>query len=100
MKMVLTASLVLLSALSGCTTIYFEKGKDVRSTFVTERWHHNFAFGLYEASAPVNLKDECGDKTWVSVKTEQSFLNGLAAVASAIVVPYVWYPKTVQVACK
>lgn len=100
MRMALAASLLLLCALSGCTTIYFDKGKDVRSTVVAERWHHNFAFALYEGSEPVNLKQECGDKNWVSVKTEESFLNYLAGFASGFVAPFIWYPKTVQVACK
>lgn len=102
MKMALAASLLLLGALSGCTTIYFDKGKDVRSTVVTERWHHNFAFALYEGSAPVNLKQECGDKTWVSVKTEETFLNVLAAVPvnALTLIGGIWYPKTVEVACK
>lgn len=98
MRMALTASLLLLGALSGCTTIYFDKGKDVRSTLVTERWHHNFALGLYEGSAPVNLKQECGDKTWVSVKTEESFLNGLAS--GAAIFGFIWSPKTAEVSCK
>jgi hypothetical protein len=98
MRMALTASLLLLGALSGCTTIYFDKGKDVRSTVVSERWHHKFAFDLYEGSAPVNLKQECDDKTWVSVKTEESFLNGLAG--GAAIFGFIWSPKTVEVLCK
>lgn len=98
MRMALMASLLLLGALSGCTTIYFDKGKDVRSTVVTESWHHNFAFGLYEGSSPVNLKRECGDKPWVSVKTEESFLNGLASAAT--IFGSIWYPQTVEVSCK
>lgn len=102
MRMALAASLLLLGTLSGCTTIYFDKGKDVRSTVVSERWHHNFAFALYEGSDPVNLKQECGDKTWVSVKTEVGFLNGLAAVPvnALTLIGGIWYPKTVEVACK
>jgi hypothetical protein len=99
MNMKLATCLLLLGALSGCTTIYFDKGRDVRSSVVTERWHHNFALALYEGSSPVNLKQECGDKSWVSVKTEQSFLNVLAGGASGVVGP-LWYPKTVEVACK
>ena len=99
MRMTLTASLLLLGALSGCTTIYFDKGKDTRSTAVSEQWHHNFALGLYEGSAPVSLKQACGDKSWVSVKTEESFLNGLAGSAASFFLP-IWYPKTVEVSCK
>lgn len=99
MRMALTASLLLLVALSGCTTIYFDKGKDLRSTTVSEQWHHNFALDLYEGSAPVNLKQACGDKSWVSVKTEESFLNGLAGSVANILLP-IWYPKTVEVSCR
>lgn len=99
MRMALTASLLLLGALSGCTTIYFDKGKDLRSTTVTEQWHHNFALSLYEGSAPVSLKQACGDKPWVSVKTEDGFLSSLASGATKIFGP-IWYPKTVEVSCK
>jgi hypothetical protein len=98
MRMALAASLLLLGALSGCTTIYFDKGKDVRSASVTEQWHHNFVLDLVEGSAPVSLKQSCGDKPWVSVKTEESFLSGLAS-SMAFILP-IWYPKTVEVSCK
>lgn len=94
------ASLLVFGMSSGCTTIYFDKGKDVKSTMVTEQWHHNFVGGLYEGSAPVNLKQECGDKSWVSVKTEESFVNGLVFWSTWLTLGGIWYPKTVEVACK
>jgi hypothetical protein len=99
MRTSIAVSLLLSVALSGCTTIYFDKGKNVKATEVTEKWHHNFALGLYEQSPPVNPKRECGSKAWVSVKTEESFLNGLAGGAVNLFGP-IWYPQTVEIACK
>jgi hypothetical protein len=65
---------------------------------VHQEWHHNFALSLYEASEPVNLNSECRDMTWTSVKTERTFINGLAQVVN--VFAPIWYPKTVEVSCK
>lgn len=86
--------------LPGCSTIYFENGKGVAPIDVSERWHHNLAFGLYELSAPVDPKQACDGRSWVSVKTEHGFLNGLAAIPVNSVVPFLWYPKTVEIGCK
>lgn len=97
----LTALMMALAVtLSGCSTIYFDKGKGVTPTDTSERWHHNIAFDVYEASAPVDPKQECGDKSWVSVKTERGFLNWLAAVPVNSFIPFLWYPKTVEIGCK
>ena len=63
-----------------------------------EKWHHNFAFALYEGSSVVNLRNECGRTEWVSVKTETSFVNGVASSVVNIAGP-IWYPKTVEVSC-
>ncbi len=85
---------------SGCSTVYFDKGPGVIPTDVSERWHHNIAFDVYELSAPVDPKQDCGNKSWVSVKTERSFLNFLAAAPVNSVVPFLWYPRTVEIGCK
>jgi hypothetical protein len=60
-----------------------------------ESWHHIWAFDLYVGSKPVNLDGECGGDDWASVKTETSFLNGLAEVFTSPV----WHPETVTVRC-
>jgi Bor protein len=100
MKTSTAMMMALAVTLSGCSTIYFDKGKSVTPTEVSERWHHNLAFGLYELSDPVDPKQACGDKSWVSVKTEYSFINWLAAFAVGGVAPAVWYPRTVEIGCK
>ena len=92
----MTAILVLL--LSGCTTIHFDNGDEPGGTENAGKWHHNFALDLYEASAPVNLKQECAGKQWTSVKTEVTFINGLAGGVVNTLAP-IWYPKTTQVTC-
>lgn len=93
-------SLLTIGLLSGCSTINFEKEKIIGSKASDEviysSWHHNVAFSLFEASSPVDLTNECGDKSWSSVKTELSFINGFA---SSVVMGPLWYPKTVEVTC-
>ncbi len=85
--------------MSGCSTLHFDKGEETNSTRVVEKWHHNAVLALIEVSDPVNLRDECGEKNWVSVKTELSFVNGLSSAIVNYLVP-IWYPKTVEVSCQ
>lgn len=84
---------------SGCTTIHFDNGDVDSGTSVQEMWHHNYLFAVVEGSAPVNLKNECGEKEWASVKTELTFINGLASNVVNLLGP-IWYPKTVEVQCQ
>ena len=86
--------------LSGCTTIHFDKeGEPSNYAVANEKWHHNVAYSLFEISSPVNLEQRCGEKEWVSVKTETSFINGIASLAGYII-PGGWDPKTTTVACE
>lgn len=96
MMKIMTATFVLL--LSGCTTIHFDNGNEPGGTENAGKWHHNFALALYEASPPVNLEQECAGEQWTSVKTELTFVNGLASGVVNYLAP-IWYPKTVQVSC-
>jgi hypothetical protein len=88
-----------LTFFSGCSTIHFDKGDQVKSNQTTQLWHHNFAFSLYEGSPVLDLQKECGNMPWASVKTELTFINGLASGAANMLGP-IWYPKTVEVSCK
>lgn len=94
-KLLIIASIIM----SGCTTIYFDNGEQDKTVPVQKKWHHNYLFSLIEGSKPVNLDNECGEKEWSSVKTELSFINGLAGGAVNTVGP-IWYPKTVEISCK
>jgi len=89
------AFVIAFSLLNGCTTIHFDNGNRSAVNAESERWHHNVAFALHEASAPVDLDKVCQGKNWRSVKTEVSFLDGLI---TSITSP-IWYPKTVAVSC-
>jgi hypothetical protein len=88
-----------LTFFSGCSTIRFDKGDQVKSNQTTQLWHHNFALSLYEGSPVVDLQKECANTPWASVKTELTFINGLASGAANMLGP-IWYPKTVEVSCK
>ncbi|PHS15343.1 MAG: hypothetical protein COA86_14095 [Kangiella sp.] len=90
---------ILIMAVSGCSTIHFDRGEQVTAKKVTQEWHHNFALALYEGSPAVDLNSECRDMKWSSVKTETTFVNGIAGGAVNLVAP-IWYPKTVEVSCK
>lgn len=84
--------------LSGCTTIHFDNGEDPQGFKPADSWHHNFVLDLYEGSDPVNLERKCYDHEWTSVKTELTFLNGLARLAVNWIAP-LWYPKEVETTC-
>lgn len=87
-------------AVTGCSTMHFDNGSQVRTSSDSSSWHHTAVFALVEVTAPVELDKRCRSDEWSSVKTEQSFLNGLAGGAvNAITVVPVWTPLTVDVAC-
>lgn len=92
-------SLLCVTFFTGCSTIHFDKGEQIKANKTTQLWHHNFALSLYEGSPVINLQTECGKAPWASVKTELTFINGLAGGAVNMIGP-IWYPKTVEVSCK
>ena len=80
----------------GCSSITFDNQVDASDgTDSYEKWHHIWAFDLYEGSKPVNLKTGCSGKDWQSVTTETSFLNGFTEIFTSPV----WHPETVSVNC-
>lgn len=82
--------------LAGCSTITFENSGNVEgATSTYEKWHHIWAFDLYEGSKPVNLEATCSGKQWQTVTTETSFLNGFTEIFTSPV----WYPESVSVNC-
>ena len=99
MRILLSILAVVLT--SGCTTIHFDNGSvdNLKTTIETEDWHHNVALDLYELSKPVVVSDKCKNKEWVTVTTEETFINGLAASVVNNAGP-IWYPKTIRVTCQ
>ena len=93
-------SCLILALLGGCTTIHFDQNEPVAANPSREHsnWHHNMVFALIEVSKPVDLQKKCGANGWSSVKTEETFLNGL--VGSIPYVAWIWSPKTATVQCK
>lgn len=96
MKLLILLPMILLV---GCHTIHFDKAEPSTSSVQYEQWHHNWAYDLFEGSSPVKPDEKCGDKEWNSVKTERSFINGIAGVVGTMVLP-IWYPKTASVSCE
>ncbi len=85
-------------AVTGCSTIHFDKSAPVTAPATTSQWHHNFVLALVEGSEPVDVKKECGQQSWSSVKTELTFANGISSIPANLFLP-IWYPKTVTVTC-
>jgi len=102
-------SVFLIFLVSGCTTIYFDNGPAPIKNTQTSEWTHSFNYSFLEKDSPINMKQECNNKKWISVKTEFSFFSNLAngavailatIVAGAMVGPTpIWHPKTVKVLC-
>lgn len=99
MKKVLLVFLSLFA--TGCTTIHFDNGKVPVNPGgkEVELWHHIVALDLYELSKPVDLDKECGEKEWVTVKSEKSPVNAIAGSVANAFGP-IWYPKTATVNCE
>jgi hypothetical protein len=85
---------------TGCSTIRFDSGKPASTAVKHSEWHHTVAFTLLEASDPVDMHDRCIGKPWSTIKTERTFLNGLAgSVDSLILGVDLWEPLTVEYVC-
>ncbi|WP_371189497.1 Bor/Iss family lipoprotein [Thalassotalea maritima] len=92
--------LIAMFSMSACTTIHFDKTPiKTTASVAKEQWHHNFILALYEGSSPVDLKSTCDEQEWVTVKTETSFVNGLADFGSQLVIGPLWSPRTVSISC-
>ncbi len=96
MKQLLAIAIILLS---GCTTIHFDRDNTIYLDAVkVEKWHHNMVAEIIEVSDPVRLDQECGDKQWSSIQTEETFFDGLIKIIINQVAP-IWAPKTVTISC-
>ena len=71
------ALLMLLTAgLQACSTIYFVTDPKSTSTTYSE-WHHDWLYGLIEGSDAVDMGARCKGADWKTVKTQETFLQGL-----------------------
>ena len=100
MRTMVTSAVIMLISCLGCSTIQFENGKNHAALYTNSEWHHTVAFSLLEASDPVDLHDRCNGKPWETVRTERTFLNGLAGMIDSLIIGVdVWEPWTVEYAC-
>ena len=65
-----------LFCLSSCYTIHFKRTGRLANNYQITQWHHIGLFGLMEFSPPVNLK-VCPRDSWMAVRTQIGFLQGL-----------------------
>lgn len=97
MKYKLMAALLLSLSLTGCQTIYFEKGSTQNIATQELTWHHGGGiFGLFEFSQPFNPSSQCSGSQWEAVKVDHTF--GSAFVSG--IVPYgIYTPWAVGARC-
>ena len=116
MRINLTLALLALLA-TGCSTIQFNntgansdeslglEKNGLNNDPLTSSWHHNIVLSLIEITDPVDLAAECeagsgSESEWATVKTENTFINGLAGLVVNAVLPLnLWTPMTVEVDC-
>lgn len=88
--------LMMACAVSGCSTIYFERGARSSRQLTFGEWHHDAVFGLVEVSDPVDMNQRCETKDWSAIKVEKTFVQGLVGM-----VTYSLYdPWDVSFSCK
>lgn len=90
----LVAVLGLLLA-TGCYRIKYTRNVPPAPMPAYDEWHHDFIFGLVEATAPVNVTQACPNNFSV-VEHEMTFVNGLVR---ALTGGWIWTPLTVKVTC-
>ena len=68
--------LLLCFLISGCHTISFHNAKGQSNLKYTKK-HYNVVYGLAEVSKPIKIDEVCFNKNFSTIKTEQSFVDGL-----------------------
>lgn len=108
MKIFKLGLLAALSAsLMGCSVMHFKNGSIDGDEQPREKWHHNFAYSLYEGSPPIDLKSECEGRAWSNVTTKETLVTGLAGGADDAVTAGIlkggginlWDPQLVVIEC-
>ncbi len=85
----------------GCSTIHFQNGQSSMPREKASEWHHTGIFTLVEFSDPVDLNDRCRGKSWDTVTTKRTFINGLAGSIDSILIGVdLWEPWTVEYSCR
>lgn len=93
--------LALTVALSGCSTIHFVNGPQVKDTVIREQTHHLTLNGMVEISPPVDLNYNCANQEWDTVTTERTFINGFVSFFSQGIGGLSLYsPWTVRYHCR
>lgn len=81
-------TLILLTALSGCSTMEFVNGPKMQNTLVREAWHHQGLNGLVEFSKPLDLDYHCGNQQWDSLTIEKTVFNSVASLSYPYIAVY------------
>jgi len=79
---------------SGCYRIKYTRNTPPAPAPMYDEWHHDFIFGLVEATDPVNVSQPCPNNVSV-VEHEMTFVNGLVRVLTL----QIYTPLTVRVTC-
>jgi len=89
-------------ALNSCYQLHFKNGNITEGNTEVETWHHNVVLSLIEVSDPVNPIQDCDNKNWTMVTTEDTFLTTIAGgiVNSLLLGLPIWDPQLVTVQCE
>jgi len=79
---------------TGCYRIKYTRNTPPTPAPMYDEWHHDFIFGLVEATEPVNVSQACPNNISV-VEHEMTFVNGLVRVLTL----NIWTPLTVKATC-
>ncbi len=90
-KLLLATALV---ALGGCFHVRYVTDVAPAPSPSSERWHHDFVWGLVEASDPVPVDDIC-PAGYAIVESQVTFVNGLVQLVTGSL----YDPQTVTVIC-
>ncbi len=94
MRKLLLAPALLALALAGCFHVRYVTDVAPAPSASSERWHHDFVFGLVEASDPVPLDAIC-PAGYAVVESEMTFVNGLVQLVTGAL----YDPQSVTVIC-
>ncbi len=93
----MTRALVLAAALlavAGCYHVRYVTDVAPAPGPSAEQWHHDFVWGLVEASDPVPLETLC-PADYATIESEMTFVNGLVQAITFSL----YDPQTVTVTC-
>ncbi len=84
MKTKIYLSAIAMLMTSACSTTYFHNSGIQNDQVDYSEWHHDGILGLVEFSDPVDLNARCEGNNWQTIRTQQTFVQGLIGVVPIV----------------